>query len=219
VCGGGKASQRFEVFEKRCGWVCAVCPGRRRRHPPGRAVEGCDFRAAIERLGGARARSMRRAQKLAAERDAKRLAREAETAKYREAERKRLWKIWDGGRRHRRHVAERAICRAAAWSCRGLPGPALPRGAPISTASEVDDVGRKSARRAVARAGHAGRLHPPDRHFGGLHMTWLVDADPPRKLELADPATGEVLPAKKMRGSKTGAFILVAKAETPSRGG
>ena len=55
----------------------------------------------------------------------------------------------------------------------------------------------------------------PDGCFGGLHVTWLHPAFDGRKAEVADPETGEMLPAKKMRGSvKAGRIELL-----PARGG
>jgi hypothetical protein len=57
-------------------------------------VEGCDFRAAIERLGGRTAIDAARAKELFEERERKRLAREKTSADYREAERKRLFRTW-----------------------------------------------------------------------------------------------------------------------------
>lgn len=41
----------------------------------------------------------------------------------------------------------------------------------------------------------------------GLHITWLDPAGPKGKARVVDPDTGEILPAKKMRGTKAGGFI------------
>lgn len=43
--------------------------------------------------------------------------------------------------------------------------------------------------------------------FSGLHITWLDPAAPKGKLTLVDPETGEVLPSKKVRGSKAGGYV------------
>jgi hypothetical protein len=214
VCGGGKASVRFEVRDD--GWVCAVCNDGGDVIRLVERADGVDFRGAIERLGGAQGVDAFRAAELAAERDRKRAAREAEAAKYREAERRRLWKIWDNAHDIAGTPAARYLHGRGLVVPDKCPGLRFLEAAAYFHGDEVDDVGRKSARVLSRGPAMLAAFVRADRHFGGLHMTWLVDADPPRKLELADPATGEVLPAKKMRGSKTGAFILVAKAETPS---
>ena len=94
ICGGRVSSQRFEIRDD--SWVCAVCPDGGDVIRLVEKVEGCDFRAAIERLGGRTAIDPDQAQKMFEAREAKRLAREKEADRYREAERKRLWKMWDG---------------------------------------------------------------------------------------------------------------------------
>ena len=56
-----------------------------------------------------------------------------------------------------------------------------------------------------------------DGTFGGLHLTWLEAdmASPPVKAEIVNPDDGEVMPAKKMRGSKTGAHIALTRPSGP----
>lgn len=45
----------------------------------------------------------------------------------------------------------------------------------------------------------------------GCHITWIdLDRPPKYRPELSDPSTGELLPAKKMRGSKKGGLIPIA---------
>src|SRR5262245_32545034 len=41
----------------------------------------------------------------------------------------------------------------------------------------------------------------------GLHITWLDPSQPKGKACVHNPETGEVLPSKKMRGTKAGGFI------------
>lgn len=43
--------------------------------------------------------------------------------------------------------------------------------------------------------------------FAGLHITYLDLAKPKGKLQLADPESGDALPAKKVRGTKQGGYI------------
>ncbi|NPU69990.1 DNA primase [Bradyrhizobium sp. 83012] len=217
VCGGGKASQRFEIKDDD-GWVCAVCGTGGDVIRLVQLVEGCDFRSAVERLGGAGTIDAERARQLEAEREAKRARREAEAAKYREAERRRLWKIWDGAGDIAGSVAARYLAGRGLALPEKCPGLRFLEAAAYFHGDEIDDVGRKSARVLSRGPAMLAAFIRPDGHFGGLHMTWLVDGDPPVKLEIADPETGELLPAKKMRGSKTGAFIKVAPAaEVPRR--
>lgn len=51
----------------------------------------------------------------------------------------------------------------------------------------------------------------PDLVLIGCHITWIdLDRAPKYRPLLADPATGELLPTKKMRGSKKGGLIPIA---------
>ncbi|RUV98298.1 P4 alpha zinc-binding domain-containing protein [Mesorhizobium sp. M5C.F.Ca.IN.020.14.1.1] len=51
----------------------------------------------------------------------------------------------------------------------------------------------------------------PDLVAIGCHITWIdLDRPPKFRPELVDPSTGELLPAKKMRGSKKGGLIPIA---------
>jgi hypothetical protein len=218
ICGGGKASQRFEIRADGESWVCAVCPDGGDVIRLVEKMEGVDFRAAIERLGGAGDINEVQAARLAASREKKRLAREAESAKYREAERKRLWKAWDEEALEiqdtpaARYLAGRGLALPA--RCPGLRY--LPN-APYFHGEEADQHGRTMPRVLHRGPAMLAAFIRPDTHFGGLHTTWLDASDPTRKLELNDLETGEILPAKKMRGSKRGASILVAPAAITPR--
>jgi hypothetical protein len=76
----------------------------------------------------------------------------------------------------------------------------------------IDSHGRGSPRALHTGPAMLAAFIRPDGHFGGLHITWLSADAPPAKVALTDPETGEGLAAKKMRGSKTGAHILIAPA-------
>ncbi len=52
----------------------------------------------------------------------------------------------------------------------------------------------------------------PDGRFSGVHITWLDLSTPKGKAELFDPVTGEVLPAKKVRGSAGGGRIELLRS-------
>lgn len=221
ICGGKTSSQRFEVIEKEGTWLCAVCPDGGDVIRLVEKVEGCDFRAAIERLGGRTAIDAARAKELFEERERKRLAREKTSADYREAERKRLFRTWKGALPIHDTVAARYL------EGRGL---VLPDHCPglrfLPTMSywhgeQLDERGRKSPRQIYSGPAMCGAFIRPDGKFGGLHLTWLKDFGeldcPPAKAEILDPDTGEVLKSKKMRGSKTGAYIAIVMHDAPRR--
>src|ERR1035437_4678314 len=56
-----------------------------------------------------------------------------------------------------------------------------------------------------------------DGRFSGLHITWLDLARPKGKAEVPDPTTGDLLPAKKVRGSKSGGRIEIVPRAAPRR--
>ena len=223
LCGGRATSQRFEVFPSENGWACGAC------HSGGDIIElvmkaeNCDFRAAIERLGGRREIDATAAKKLFDEREKKRVEREKTSADFREKERKRLYQTW------RRAGEIHGTAAARYLEGRGLGLPAACPGlrflpeAPYFHGEQLDDRGRKSP--IVLHRGPAmlAAFIRPDGTFGGLHTTWLNvatspdDVTPPTKIELHDPETGELLNAKKMRGSKAGAHIAITLTKDPKR--
>lgn len=236
VCGGKVTSQRFEILDDGMSWVCAVCPDGGDVIRLVQLVEGYDFLGAIERLGGPGATSSSSpvvdpaaAKKLFEDRERKRLAREKTAATYREAERKRLYRRWKSAVKDLAATPVEAYLRG-----RGLQLPASCIGLrylpsePYWHGEIVDSQGNKSPRQIHAGPAMCGAFIRPDGKFGGLHMTWLTtdavesssvpfatdsqDAQPARvrKAEIIDPADGEVLNSKKMRGSKTGAHISIA---------
>jgi CHC2 zinc finger len=211
VCGGKVSAQRFEILASGDSWVCAVCEDGGDVIRLVERAEGCDFRAAIEILGGKRAVDPEQAKALFEARETKRLAREKTAAGFREAERKRLWRMWKGAVKDihdtpvERYMDGRGLALPA--SCPGLRY--LPS-APYWHGETIDSRGRKSPVMIHSGPAMLGAFIRADGTFGGLHTTWLDAGDPPVKIELTDPATGEVLPAKKMRGSKTGAHIAVS---------
>lgn len=225
ICGGRASSQRFEVIEKDSSWVCAVCADGGDVIRLVEKVEGCDFRAAIERLGGRTAIDAARAKELFEERERKRLAREKTSADYREAERKRLFRTWKSAIPIHDTVAARYL------EGRGLelpvhcPGLRFVPSMSYWHGEVIDERGRKSPRQIYAGPAMCGAFIRPDGKFGGLHLTWLnvmtspddVTAPAPVKAEILDPDSGEILNSKKMRGSKTGAYIAIVMHDAPRR--
>ena len=218
ICGGGASSGRFRVFDDES-WGCAVCPDGGDVIRLVEKVEGCDFRAAIERLGGRTAIDPVHAQKMFEAREAKRIAREKEADRYREAERKRLWKMWDGAGDIHETYGERYLAGRGLRLPEACPGLRYLDRAPYWHGEQLDDQGRKSPVSLHTGPAMLGAFIRADGKFGGLHITWLAGTEDGFivKKELADPATGEVLPSKKMRGSKAGAHIAVARKADPRR--
>lgn len=221
MCGGRQRSGRFEILEDGDSWVCAVCPDGGDVIRLVEKVEGVDFRTAIERLGGRTTIDPERAQKLADEREKKRLAREAQSEKFREAERKRLWKVWEAAAPIAGTLADDYLRGRGIRLLALCPGLRFLPNAPYYHGEEIDDRGRKQPRAIHAGPAMVAAFIRSDGTFGGLHMTWLQDHGdldlPPSKIQLADPETGELLNAKKMRGSKSGARIWVGGAKAPKR--
>ncbi|WP_127076163.1 DUF7146 domain-containing protein [Rhodomicrobium lacus] len=217
ICGGGKRATRFEI--KGSQWVCAVCGDGGDAIKLIQAVTGCDFPAAVDRLGGARPLTREEEAKIAAVRQRREAARQAEQERYRQKEIEAARLIYDRGRALQ---SGGAISRYfAARNCDGGPGlaPGL-RGAadvPYFHGETVDHTGRKSPR--VVHRGPAllSPVHDNDGAFIALHITWLKP-DFSGKAEIVDPETGELLPAKKVRGSMGGGHIVVlGSRETPRR--
>jgi hypothetical protein len=220
MCGGRVTSGRFEVFEKDQSWACyAHCNTGGDVISLVQQVEGCDFRAAIERLGGRTVIDADQAKKLFEERERKRLAREKTSADYREAERKRLFRTWKGALPIHDTVAARYL------EGRGLQLPDRSPGLRFLPSMSywhgeiLDSHGRKSPRMIHSGPAMCGAFIRPDGKFGGLHLTWLTSNQDEKinKAEILDPDSGEVLNSKKMRGSKTGAHIAIALVEQPKR--
>ena len=210
VCGGRATSQRFEILPNGESWVCAVCNDGGDVIRLVEKADNCDFLAAVERLGGQATADPAETQRLLEEREAKRLAREKTAAGFREKERKRLHEAWLTalplhGTIAARYLEGRGLLLPP--SCPGLRF--LPR-APYFHGDEIDLRGRNAPKLIHQGPALLAAFIRADGTFGGLHTTFLEDGDPPRKLALVDSATGEALPAKKMRGSKTGAHIAVS---------
>jgi len=216
ICGGRASSQRFEVFEKDSSWACAVCPDGGDVIRLVEKVENIDFRAAIERLGGRVEIDAARQRQIFEERERKRLAREKTSADYREAERKRLFRAWKGA------VPIHGTTAADYLDGRGLvlpdhcPGLRFLPSRVYFHGEQLDERGRKVPREIHKGPVMLGAFIRPDGKFGGLHLTWLTSSgDVVTKAEIIDPDSGEILPAKKMRGSKTGAYIAIVLLEQP----
>jgi hypothetical protein len=216
ICGGGKSASRFEI--KGAGWVCAVCPDGGDAIRLVQKATGCDFPEALRRLGGAAILSPEEEKRIADRARAAEAKRQAEAESYRQREIAAARRIWDEADPVR---AQGAV--AAYLAGRGL---ALPESAmlfehaalPYYHGEALDE--RRQSRAALVHRGpamvaaifdNAGRVQ-------GCHITWLEwRGAGARKLMLADMKTGEVLPAKKMRGSKAAGHIVLRSGWPESR--
>lgn len=209
MCGGGKRAKRFEI--KASGWVCAVCEDGGDAIRLVRQATGCDFASAIERLGGPRVLTAEEERKLSAERAEKERREKAEAERYRRTEIDACERIWS------RAATPTADRLGRYWDARGLilPGSALIRQAenvPYFHGEEIDERGHRQPICLWRGPAQIAAFLDNDGQFCGVHITWLRP-DWCGKAEIVDPATGEVLPAKKMRGSKKGARIILRDPE------
>ncbi|MEW6121626.1 MAG: CHC2 zinc finger domain-containing protein [Pseudomonadota bacterium] len=222
ACGG---TDRFSVHPRRNVWCC------RKAGRGGDAIalvqylDGADFLAACETLTGEpppRGEGTRASPEELAAREEARRAREAEreaaSADFREQERKRLYEVWKPAVRMASPIAAyyggRGIHLPPAFCARFLPEAGYFHG-------EVEDErGRKRPRRIHRGPAKLLPITDAEGTFQGLHFTFLAldGRGGWRKAEIADPDTGELLPAKKVRGSKRGNRILLVPARrAPTR--
>jgi len=217
-CGGNKGAQRFEILDKGASWTCAVCPAGGDIITFLQKAKGLDFRGAIEWLGGelpaADPEDLKRLQDA---HDKKRAAREKTEEKFREAERKRLWKVWEKAFLIHNTRAQAYLEGRGMVVPDDCPGLRCADDMPYFHGEEVDERGRRSP--IVLHRGPAmvAAFIRPDGRFGGLHITWITESAAPVKIELHDPETGELLKPKKMRGSKSGAHIWLTGPKEPTR--
>lgn len=205
VCGGGNRATRFEI--KGDGWVCAVCEDGGDAIKLVRQVSGCDFASAIERLGGPRVLDRDEERKLEAQRAERERRQKADADAFRERERATCLRIWERGR------APTAMKLGRYHEARGLllPSTALIREADdiaFFHGDEVDETGRRQPRVLYRGPAQLAAFLDNAGQFVGLHITHLRP-DWSAKAEIFDPDTGELLNAKKMRGSKKGAHIVL----------
>ena len=199
------------------GWVCAGCSTGGDVISLVQKALNIDFKAAVEWLGGVNGKVDHKAQ------EGRRKAREADQAKkqdasekYRERERSALCDIW------RRALDPPGTVVEAYLNNRGIPLPSWPQGAArLRLVREMayvhgtvtDEVGRKSAN-VIHRGPAMVAAITREGRFLGLHVTYLDPGG--SKLRICDPATGEALPARKVRGSKSGGAIELIKVTPPA---
>lgn len=209
------SSSRFEIKAGGRKWVCAVCCDGGDVIRLVQLIHSCDFRAAVEILGGAREVDKEEAARNRREREARETKRLQQEADHKERERERLYRHWRAARPLEGSLVEIYL------AARGLALPAtrVLRFAPEARYYHGMTTGPDG--RPKPRCIHVGPamvavMVRADGTFRGLHYTYLR-ADGGGKLEIASPETGELLPPKKVRGSKSASFIPLLGPVAPRR--
>ncbi|WP_131193706.1 DUF7146 domain-containing protein [Lichenihabitans psoromatis] len=133
-------------------------------------------------------------------------AKEAESDRYRENERRRMFERWQQASRVEgtpveRYLRLRGVTAPAEAHLRYLPNYALWDGPPPH-----GTILHRGPAMMAAIVGREGR-------FSAGHVTWIDLSEPNGKAKVPDPKTGEFIDAKKVRGSKRGGSILLARPE------
>jgi hypothetical protein len=133
-------------------------------------------------------------------------------SRYRESERKTAFAIW-----HAHQGPFAGTPGEAYYHGRGIL--ALPDDAPLRYAPEVayfhgeeDDGGGRMVPRVIYRgpAVLAAIVDIASGAFRGVHITWIDVSLPGTKMVIRNPDDDEILPSKKVRGSKQGNIIALA---------
>lgn len=215
ICSTDRQSRKASRFEAAVdGWVCANCSDGGDVIKLVQRVEGLGFTAAVAHLGGAHEPDPAVAAAHAKAASLKKLKQESDAKYFRERERDALYDVW-------RHAVPAPGTPVEAYLA--LRRLALPPGVRLRYIERLDyyhgqELG--SGGKKLPRIVHAGPamvapIVAPDGKFRGLHYTWLDLAAPNGKALIKDPDTGEQLPAKKVRGSKVGGHIELARITDP----
>ncbi|GJD65156.1 DUF7146 domain-containing protein [Methylobacterium frigidaeris] len=218
VCGG---RDRFGINLRKGVFLCRGCGKGGDAIALVMLVEGCDFLAACEILTGqapprgeGSTLSVEERAALEAERAEKRAAHDARSAAISEDERRKARGIYA--------QSEPAPGTPVETYLREIRGVDLPRhGCAIrfhpNLAFFDDRTVKGVSRKVKVHAGPAmvGGIVGPDGLFSGVHLTWLDLDAPSGKAQILNPETGEVAPAKKMRGSVRGGYIPLTRPAEP----
>lgn len=220
-CPGCGGRDRFSVNAKKNLWQCRVSGLGGDAIALAQHMDGSDFLAACEAVTGrpppgrevAESEAQRRARETRLAQEAERRAREAAekeraAARFREEERRQAFRIW------RAALPAAGTPVEAYLALRGLAPP--PQGR-LRFAADLPLWDRPGGRILHRGPAMVAAIERPDGRFGGVHRTWLDLRKPKGKAEIVDPATGEALPAKKVRGSKKGGSILLAHSGAAPR--
>ena len=215
VCGG---KDRFAVNEKRNVWFCRASQRGGDAIALSEYLDGCDFLTAVETVSGeARPKGRGESNEEKAEREARQRARleklrdeqaraDAQAVNWRETERARCHALWRGARPMAGTSVEAYLRRR---------GCCAPDGARLRF---IDDAPYWHQGAVIARApAMIGAMIGPDGKFAGVHQTFLDLAASKGKATIFDPKTGEVLDAKKTRGSWKGATVPLLRCASATR--
>jgi hypothetical protein len=182
-------------------WRCAVCVDGGDCIRLVQKLEGKTFLEAVEWLGGAKEIDAKRAAELDEARKRKTEQRERESNQFRDRERRTLWDIWLNAVPIADTPAEMYL------ALRGIP---LPPGVRLRCVLDMPYFAARGRDQVVIHRGPVliAPIIRPDGHFGGVHFAPYIDLSKPKgKLQIEDPDTHEILPAKKARGSKKDGYI------------
>lgn len=217
MCGGSDRGQRFEIRLDTNTFVCAVCQSGGDVISFVMLRDGCDFRTAVDRLGGvAEAVDPEVERQRAEQRRAQELERAQIAARRSENERLRLYQEWQRAAPPNTAAVAGYLARRGLWQLASNRLRAV-EDMPYFHGREPRPGRPDKDRARVIHRGPA-MLAPiigPDGAFSGLHITWIDLGQPKGKAAILDPDTGEVLPAKKVRGVMAGGRIELIRCPSP----
>lgn len=211
MCGG---RDRFAVNLRKNVWNCRASGAAGDAIALAMHIDGVSFLAAVEIVNGTKPsdraseltdldREEIRARAAEGQRARDTTARKTENdaAWFRARERRAAWDIW---------AASVQLAGTPAAKYLALRGLSPPRGARLRFHRSLPffdrprDLGGKVIHEGPALI---GAIEGPDGRFSGIQRTWIDLAKPGGKAVIADPKTGEILSAKKARGSVKGGTI------------
>jgi hypothetical protein len=222
VCGGGKKATRFAIKADGQSWVCAVCSDGGDAVALVQKVRGCDFRAAVDFLGGPAELDAEEEQKLEDRRAAEARKREAAAAKFRADAIARGWRLWHGAQAFdlgpvRAYLAARGCDLPATAEIRAG------RNAPYFHGEFLDGVGRSQPRLLARLPAMISAVRDNAGEFIAAHVTYL-DVAGAGKVRLQDPDFQEgddeknrFLKAKKFQGAMAGGHIVLRQPASLER--
>ena len=212
ICSTNRASRKATKFECDAdGFVCAGCNNGGDVIKLVQLVEGLDFRAAIDWLGGAQEVDQAKSAEREKERAAAKEKADRENNQFREREREKIYEIWKRGVEAVGSPVEDYL------RLRGLQ---LPAGCRLRCISDMPYYSGGAIDAPVVHRGPAMLAPIVDAagKFRALHTTWLDLDRPNGKALIKDPETPDAeLPAKKVRGSKAGNRIELVAVQDPAQ--
>ena len=211
-------ADRFEIKDKGATWLCRWCGG-------GDVIKlvtlalNCDFRGAVDWLGGTREVDPAIAKKREEEQAAAEAKRAAEANLYRQRARRSGYKIWNEA------LAPNGTPVEDYLKLRGLELPAdgpvrlrYVAQLPFFHGEETDEEGRTWPRAIHRGPGMVAPITDSAGKFIGLHRTYIDLTQPKGKAILRDPKTGEEVKAKsKNLGSVAGGHIHLIGSREPKQ--